>query len=80
MDKYTPDQGIIAIIEVFHVENKKRLSDGEICLDLLALGLLTGEEITPDWVVQTIRANMEKGDYTISVEDINQPGTFTLNQ
>ena len=79
MDKYTPNQGIDAIIEVFQTEKKKRLSNTVICLDLLALGLLTGDEITPDWVDKTIRANMEKGDYTISVEDINHPGTYTLN-
>lgn len=79
MDKYNSSQGIEAIIEVFHSLKKKRLSNAEICFYLLALGLLTGDEITPDWVDQTIHNNMVKGNYVISVEDINKPGLYTYN-
>ena len=79
MSKYTINQGITAIIKVFKEVKQKRLHSTVISFYLLSLHLIIDEAVTSDWVEKTIYEENKKGNYIVSVENINAPSWFIYN-
>ena len=70
---------IEAIIDTFRIQKKRRQSSMEILLCLLGDLILIGDEITEDWIIDIVRLQNQIGNYSVFVENINEPSFFTYH-